>query len=103
MPILENPPSPGPIGPGSTEPYPPASDRLRALFTESPRRLILGNAKHTRRAGAVRPRPFPFRVLRCYRTNLRASRATATTIAASIINFLKLTYLLLPKSVFVPD
>jgi hypothetical protein len=57
----------------------------------------------TRRAGAVRPRPFPFRVVRCYRTNLRASRATATTIAASIINFLKLTYLLLPKSVFVPD
>src|SRR5215218_11336427 len=55
------------------------------------------------RAGAVRPRPFPFRVVRCYRTNLRASRATATTIAASIINFLKLTYLLLPKSVFVPD
>src|SRR5215204_3509613 len=32
-----------------------------------------------------------------------ASRATATTIAASIINFLNLTYLLLPKSVFVPD
>jgi hypothetical protein len=31
------------------------------------------------------------------------SRATATTIATSIINFLKLTYLLLPKSVFVPD
>jgi hypothetical protein len=31
-----------------------------------------------------------------------ASSATAS-IAASIINFLKLTYLLLPKSVFVPD
>src|SRR5215213_3576699 len=70
------------------------------LFTQLPRRLILGNSRHTRRAGAVRLRPFPFRVVRCYRTNLRASRATATTIAVSIINFLNLTYLLLLESLF---
>src|SRR5829696_6633263 len=37
------------------------------------------------------------------RAGAAASRATATTIAASIINFLKPTYLLLPKGVFVSN